>query len=146
MKILTEYLLNLGLVCRYNGGLRAGQLAFGFRLRQHFFSLHHQARLSGRDISVGIATRLRSRRPRFDSRQGKEALLSIVSRPALGTPEPHGQWVRGTLLWPSTFLEVSVNYDLHMPHLEHCIPFLQTVYSMLSKKDPTPSCNTAIHC
>lgn len=48
-----------------------------------------------RDSSVGIATRLRAGRPRFDSRQGQEIffLISVTSRPALEPTQPPIEWV-----------------------------------------------------
>jgi hypothetical protein len=51
-----------------------------------------------RDISVGIATRLRAGQPGFNSRQGQEILLiSVVFRPALGPTQPPIQWVPGAV-------------------------------------------------
>jgi hypothetical protein len=51
-----------------------------------------------RDSSLGIATTLLARRPRFDSRERKEIILSsIVSRLALWPTQPPIQLVRGSL-------------------------------------------------
>jgi hypothetical protein len=56
------------------------------------------------DISVDIATRLRTGRSGFDTRQGLGIFLATACRPALGPTQPPIQWVPGVLFpgikWP----------------------------------------------
>jgi hypothetical protein len=69
-------------------------------VRQLLDTSSYIVKLSGiggsRDSSVGIATRLRDGRPRFDSRQRLGIFLfTTASRPALGSTQPTIQWIGG---------------------------------------------------
>jgi len=91
--------------------------------------------------SISIVTRLRVRRPVFDSRQRLGFLLSSTAfRPALGPTRPPIQWVPG-VKWPGRGADRSLPFSASVNNGWSCIstPIIRLHGVVLSQTMDAPS-------